>query len=289
VSAGAIVAIALGVLVVLAAVMVITSARRAETRSATGYLSRETRQRDSGSLPVTEKAPEASTPTAAEVERVASEVARPGSSLEKAAPAAVVPYKPVDPDQLGFTRRQFMNRTMVSMMLVSMSGFGAAMVAFLWPGNAGGFGSVISLGKLDDILNSIQQDQGFYYVPEGRAWITAYPADALPKAKKAYDERVLPGMEAGIVALYQKCVHLGCRVPSCLSSQWFECPCHGSQYNRVGEKKGGPAPRGLDRFPVKVVGTAVTIDTGNIVLGPPIGTNTTGQEAEGPHCVTGGE
>jgi cytochrome b6-f complex iron-sulfur subunit len=57
----------------------------------------------------------------------------------------------------------------------------------------------------------------------------------------------------------------------------------------VGEKKGGPAPRGLDRFPVKLVGDAVTIDTGNIVLGPPIGTNTTGQEAEGPHCVTGGE
>ena len=36
-------------------------------------------------------------------------------------------------------------------------------------------------------------------------------------------------MEAGVVALYQKCVHLGCRVPWCTSSQWFECPCHGSQ------------------------------------------------------------
>ena len=32
------------------------------------------------------------------------------------------------------------------------------------------------------------------------------------------------------------------------AAQWFECPCHGSQYNRVGEKKGGPAPRGMDRF-----------------------------------------
>ena len=29
----------------------------------------------------------------------------------------------------------------------------------------------------------------------------------------------------------------------------------------------------------------VTIDTGTIVQGAPIGTNTTGQEAEGPHCV----
>ena len=32
----------------------------------------------------------------------------------------------------------------------------------------------------------------------------------------------------------------------------------------------------------------VTVDTGTVVPGPPIGTNTTGQEAEGPHCITGG-
>ena len=54
----------------------------------------------------------------------------------------------------------------------------------------------------------------------------------------------------------------------------------------MGEKKGGPAPRGLDRFPVKIEGGKVNVDTGTIILGPPIGTNTTGQEAEGPHCVS---
>ncbi|MFX4497626.1 hypothetical protein ABTA56_19605, partial [Acinetobacter baumannii] len=58
----------------------------------------------------------------------------------------------------------------------------------------------------------------------------------------------------------------------------------GSQYNRVGEKKGGPAPRGLDRFAVSVDGGSVTVDTKTVFVGPPIGTNTTGQEAEGPHC-----
>ena len=31
------------------------------------------------------------------------------------------------------------------------------------------------------------------------------------------------------------------------------------------------------------------IDTGTIVQGVPIGVNSTGQEAEGPHCVGGGE
>ena len=69
-------------------------------------------------------------------------------------------------------------------------------------------------------------------------------------AQAVYGESpsVLAGMEEGFVALYQKCPHLGCRVPWCQTSQWFECPCHGSKYNRVGEKKGGPAPRGMDRF-----------------------------------------
>ena len=92
-------------------------------------------------------------------------------------------------------------------------------------------------------------------------------------------------MEAGLVALYQKCVHLGCRVPWCASSQWFECPCHGSKYSRVGEKRGGPAPRGLDRFPLDVVGGSIIVHTDNLQIGPPIGTDTTGQSPEGAPCV----
>ena len=76
-------------------------------------------------------------------------------------------------------------------------------------------------------------------------------------------------MQEGIVALYQKCPHLGCRVPQCVTSQWFECPCHGSQYNQVGEKKAGPAPRGMDRFPVTVAANGdVVVNTGVIVTGP---------------------
>lgn len=79
-------------------------------------------------------------------------------------------------------------------------------------------------------------------------------------------------------------------MPECATSQWFECGCHGSQYNRVGEKKGGPAPRGMDRFAMEVSGGNLTVDTSSAgqIQGPPIGTNTTGQEAEGPHCVSGG-
>ena len=93
-------------------------------------------------------------------------------------------------------------------------------------------------------------------------------------------------MEKGFVALYQKCVHLGCRVPWCESSQWFECPCHGSKYNRVGEKKGGPAPRGLDRFVLEVSGGQITVDTAGFARpGPADRHGHHGQTAEGAPCV----
>ncbi len=111
------------------------------------------------------------------------------------------------------------------------------------------------------------------------------PESAPRQGPQRLPGHVLAGMEAGFVALYQKCVHLGCRVPSCATSQWFECPCHGSQYNRVGEKKGGPAPRGLDRFATTADGGVLTVDTGTIIQGPRSAPTPPGQEAEGPHCI----
>jgi len=92
-------------------------------------------------------------------------------------------------------------------------------------------------------------------------------------------------MEKGYVALYQKCVHLGCRVPWCESSQWFECPCHGSKYNQAGEYQLGPAPRGMDRFKVTITGDTVVVDTSAVVLGPPRGTDTISEPPQGPFCV----
>jgi cytochrome b6-f complex iron-sulfur subunit len=96
------------------------------------------------------------------------------------------------------------------------------------------------------------------------------------------------GNGGGINALYQKCPHLGCRVPELPTSQWFECPCHGSQYNQVGEKRGARA-RAAWTVPGRHQRRRRDRRHRPIFLGPPIGTNTTGQEAEGPHCITGGE
>jgi cytochrome b6-f complex iron-sulfur subunit len=198
---------------------------------------------------------------------------------------------PPDPETLGVTRRQFLNRSIVATFSFGLAAFGAACLAFLWPPPGGGFGNRVNVGRISDILTAVRAGDGFLYVPEGRMWVTEYPATALSKAASAYTfyDQVSQGLEAGVVALYQTCPHLGCRVPQCVTSQWFECPCHGSKYNQVGEKKGGPAPRGMDRFPMTVsAGGELVVDTGTVIQGPPIGTNTTGQEAEGPNCLSGG-
>ena len=268
--------IALAALVVLAGVVVLTAARRRET---TGVLSRETRSRDERTK---------RTVSSKEFER--ESVASRSTALAVPQSVAVAPWTPPDPEAIGVSRRQFFNRATVTLMSAGLGGFGAAVLGFLWKGAEGGFGSKINAGKVDDIIAGIRSNNGFLYLPEARAWVTEYPKESLAKAEAIYASQapVFAGMSSGIVALYQKCPHLGCRVPTCATSQWFECPCHGSQFNRVGEKKGGPAPRGMDRFAVSINNGSVVIDTGAVFGGPAIGTNTTGQEAEGPHCVGAG-
>ena len=279
-SPAAVIVIVVAIVVVLGAVGFVTAARRSDVRGA-GALSRETRRRDRDAevdLPAA--------PTGRQIERAAVAEQR-GTGLAKAESMAPAVWVPPDPEAIGVSRRQFLNRASVTLTSVSLLTFAAAsFVAFLWPFATGGFGGRVRVGKRDEIIETLRSSGGFFYAPEARSWITEYPAGALPKARAAYQAALLPGLEAGLVALWQKCPHLGCRVPQCVSSQWFECPCHGSQYNKVGEKKAGPAPRGMDHFVLTVSGTGdVVVDTGTPFTGQPIGTNTTGQEAEGPHCV----
>ena len=277
-STGIVIAIVVIAAIVFGLIVVLTTSRTTEVRGA-GALSRETRSRDSKTN-ISDTAP-----SGREVEAAVR-----STSVVKAAPVELAPWVAPDEEALGVSRRMFFNRATVTLFTVSLGAFGASVVGFLWKGAEGGFGSKINAGKIDDVIQLIRQNKGFLYLSEARAWVTEYPKDALGKGQAVYSGQapVFTGMQAGIVALYQKCPHLGCRVPECGSSQWFECPCHGSQFNRVGEKKGGPAPRGMDRFGVSVANGVVVIDTGTVFGGPPIGTNTTGQEAEGPHCVGGG-
>ena len=78
--------------------------------------------------------------------------------------------------------------------------------------------------------------------------------------------------DEGPRALYMVCTHLGCLYKWEPSNNRFECPCHGSKFNREGFYIEGPAPRSLDQFRIEVVqGDAVvaeTIDVGDTIVAP---------------------
>jgi len=68
--------------------------------------------------------------------------------------------------------------------------------------------------------------------------------------------------DGGLLALWQRCTHLGCTVPWREDEGQFHCPCHSSLFNAKGEVIGGPAPRPLDLFPIEVVDGNLVVDTG---------------------------
>ena len=103
-------------------------------------------------------------------------------------------------------------------------------------------------------------------------------------AARAY----LTKVDGEVVAISETCPHLGCRVPWCESSGQFECPCHGSIFNRKGEAREGPTPRSMSQYPVEIVDGLVIVNTGAPVEGEPIGTpETIDEPVRGPSCEEG--
>lgn len=199
--------------------------------------------------------------------------------------AAAAPAKPAGPKPM--SRREFFRRSLVTSFGIFALQFGAATIAFLWPNLKGGFGSVIAAGRVNDILNEIRSTNEPFYVGVGRFYLIAYEGKLRDEAS-GVDYEADGVVAEGLMTLYQRCVHLGCRVPFCKSSQWFECPCHGSKYNYAGEYKLGPAPTGLDRFRISIEGDTVMVDTSEVIPGPPRGADTIDEPPQGPFCVAPG-
>ncbi|MGH2573299.1 MAG: ubiquinol-cytochrome c reductase iron-sulfur subunit [Actinomycetota bacterium] len=196
-------------------------------------------------------------------------------------PGAPAPAAPALRPQVVVSRRDFFRGGLLASLGVFTAQFGGATLAFLWPNLVGGFGSLITLSDSPESVRSqIREGRQPYYYGPGRFYLVSYTGEGSGPGGP-YE-----GLTAeGLMALYQKCVHLGCRVPFCQQSQWFECPCHGSKYSYAGEYKLGPAPRGMDRFPMILEDGQLKVDTSTIITGPPRGTDTIRQAPEGPFCV----
>lgn len=187
----------------------------------------------------------------------------------------------VSVEEAGVSRRQFFNRALLATFGSFLALMGVDSLAFLWPKLSGGFGADIDAGAVSDLQAQAVTPDGSVipvFIPEARAYIVPAPSSL----SEQYEGK---GVEAGgLMALFQRCVHLGCRVPWCGPSQGFECPCHGSKYNAIGEYFAGPAPRNLDRFVVEVVGGQFIVRTGKIIETPraPI---LSVNYPQGPSCI----
>jgi cytochrome b6-f complex iron-sulfur subunit len=144
------------------------------------------------------------------------------------------------PGRLG--RRSFVRNAALGAVVLNgglVTGFSLRM---LWPNETGDFGKVLRVPA------SVVPEVG------GQPFVNA--------AGQFY----LVHTEAGVMALWWRCPHLGCTVPpfNAATSQ-YKCPCHGSVYNYEGVRTGGPAPRPMDYMMLEVDGGDVLVDTGAIV------------------------
>jgi len=146
----------------------------------------------------------------------------------------------------------------------------------LYPNLAGQFGSSLTIGTKADFPaarpgNFRIGQAGVFYHQEAKTYVahlakdTQFSLQGATLGDQLAAETILKDSDGSYwIALYQRCVHLGCTVPfrdDCVS---FKCPCHGSHYNVDGEYLDGPAPRSLDRFALSFQGEDVVIDTGTL-------------------------
>jgi cytochrome b6-f complex iron-sulfur subunit len=198
------------------------------------------------------------------------------------------------------SRRTFMRRMLgVGIGILSLE-FVAGTLNFLWPNIRSGLGGRLEVGSADSIVTNLPEwAEGLPYIFQSKIFIVNVPAAKArvegggtvgspvpdPGTEVAAD---IPAADRSVLALYRKCPHLGCQVPQlCDQSQWFECLCHGSKYTVLGEKRDGPAPRGLDRFPMTLESGAYVVNTAEKIDGAPVGTVTFDDRGptDMPHCI----
>ena len=176
----------------------------------------------------------------------------------------------------GFSRRTFLGRSLALGLGLWLTETVAGTVGFLWPNLKGGFGGPVVVGDYTAVAASPAiADAGAGFADGGPAYLQeAQSFVVLLDPSHGFDSGSSPegdGAATNVRTLYQRCTHLGCKPNFCARNFWFECPCHGSRYDRLGIKVAnlGPAPRGLDRFASSVDAKGVlTIDTGKLTLGP---------------------
>lgn len=137
-------------------------------------------------------------------------------------------------------RREFLGVGMTVSIVALFSQAGVALLNFFKPRiEPGSFGGVVIAGQVDEFEpGTVSHVQG------GRCYISRLE-------------------DGGFLALWQRCTHLGCTVPWREAEGRFNCPCHSSLFDAVGEVISGPAPRPMDLFPIEIIDDQVLVNTGD--------------------------
>ena len=151
---------------------------------------------------------------------------------------------------LGVSRRDFLRiGVLASLAVLAMESVGAAIVS-LWPRpRAGEARARIVVGRPSDFfVGSVT------HFPEGGFFLSH--------------------VDSGFLALSQVCTHLGCITPwrpeepsedNLGASGRFNCPCHGSIFDRHGRVIVAPATRPLDLHPLSLDGDNLVVDVSTVI------------------------
>ena len=127
-------------------------------------------------------------------------------------------------------RRQILRVGFAAAVALGVTELVASLAPYLWVTRIIGLGAPVPVGTASDIMKQFAatNDRPILF-REGRFFLLHAPG--------------------GIIAAYRKCTHLGCTVPFNTAKDLFECPCHGSRYDkRTAVVVKSPAPKPLQLF-----------------------------------------
>ena len=143
------------------------------------------------------------------------------------------------------TRRQFLAIGWTVAGLIAAGEAAAAVGLYLQPKLREVFGGQITLGPVTELKRRMPVGGVPIYFPNARMYISRTPD--------------------GFLALSQQCTHLKYPIAWMESEDQFHCPSHGALYDRAGECRGGPCPRPLDTFPLRVANGELIVDTSRVI------------------------
>jgi menaquinol-cytochrome c reductase iron-sulfur subunit len=159
------------------------------------------------------------------------------------------PGNPEGPDADGPGRRNFLKAVIGVLAFLSSMALGAPFVkTLLTPLSR----KKVTWTKVGDI-SALTEGQPVHLKYVARV------EDAYIRETKLRSVWVIRHSASSLTVFSPICTHLGCHYKWDSGTQHFECPCHGSVFDKEGNVLGGPAPRPLDRLPYRIESGALLV------------------------------